>query len=189
MIETLDEVRADSCARLLKAVGDRRSALHTPVVTTGDADARVMVLRRFDPDTWQLRFHTDRRSPKVGLIASDPRIGVLAYDKNEKIQLRMRGRGRVLHEGSEVDAAWAESTNFARRCYLGEGPGSLTDKPSSGLPERFEGEEPSDAELFPARDNFAILLVDIEEIDWFCLAHTGHRRALITRDGGQWITP
>ena len=189
MIETLDEVRADAFARLAKAVADRRSAFHTPVVATSDAGARVMVLRGFDEDDWTLRFHTDWRSPKVGVIAADGRIGVAAYDKHERLQLRLRGTGRVLREGHQVDVAWNESTNFARRCYLGEGPGSFADAPSSGLPERFEGEEPSDAELVPARENFAILLVDIAEIDWFCLAHTGHRRALITRGGGHWITP
>ena len=189
MIEHLDEVRADACERLAKAVGDRRSAFHTPVVATSDADARVMVLRGFDADSWTLRFHTDWRSPKVGVIEGDNRVGVVAYDKHERLQLRLRGTGRVLREGTQVDAAWAESTNFARRCYLGEGPGSVADGPSSGLPERFEGVEPEEEELVPARENFAILLVDIAEIDWFCLAHTGHRRALITRSGGRWITP
>lgn len=189
MIDTLDEVRADACERLAKAVGDRRSAFHTPVVATSDADARVMVLRGFDADDWTLRFHTDWRSPKVGAIAADGRIGVAAYDKHERLQLRLRGTGRVLSEGHQVDAAWAESSNFARRCYLGEGPGTKAGGPSSGLPERFEGVEPDEDELVPARANFAILLVDIEEIDWFCLAHTGHRRALLTRNGGHWITP
>lgn len=61
--------------------------------------------------------------------------------------------------------------------------------PTSGLPEQFEGVEPGDAELLPARGNFALLLVEVAEIDWFSLAHTGHRRALVTRDGGQWIAP
>ncbi len=189
MYETLDEVRADIAARLEEAARDRRAPMHTPVVATGDADARVMVLRHFDAEGWMLRFHTDARSPKVKVIEADPRIAVLAYDKPNKVQLRLRGVARIEREGAAVDAAWAQSTNFARRCYLGEGPGASSDTPTSGLPEQFEGVEPDDAAVAPARENFAILLVEMEEADWFSLAHTGHRRALLTRESGQWIAP
>lgn len=163
--------------------------MHTPVVATADADARVMVLRAFDADRWILRFHTDARSPKVPVIEADPRLGVLAYDRAAKVQLRLRGKGRIEREGAVVDEAWQASTNFARRCYLGEGPGALSDWPTSGLPQAFEGTEPDDTDLVPARANFALLLVEVEEIDWFCLAHTGHRRALVTRETGQWVSP
>ena len=78
MYDTLDEVRTDIAARLSAGANDRRSAMHSPVVATADADARVMVLRAFDADSWLLRFHTDARSPKVAVIEADPRIGVLA---------------------------------------------------------------------------------------------------------------
>ena len=189
MNETLNEVRADIAERLAAAASDRRSPMHTPVVATADADARVMVLRAFDPASWTLRFHTDLRSPKVAAIEADRRIAVVAYDRDARVQLRLRGAARIEQAGVAVDAAWAESTNFARRCYLGAGPGAASEGPTSGLPEQFEGVEPGDAELLPARGNFALLLVEVAEIDWFSLAHTGHRRALVTRDGGQWITP
>ena len=193
MHDTLDQVRADIASRLARAARDRKSPMHTPVVATGDADARVMVLRGFDAEPWTLRFHTDARAPKVATIEADPRIGVLAYDKAQKVQLRLRGTGRILREGEEVDAAWLESTNFARRCYLGEGPGAESDTPTSGLPPAFEGSEPDDNELLPARANFAILLVELRSLDWFHLVHTGHRRARFGRVGesweGAWIAP
>ncbi|QYJ08262.1 pyridoxamine 5'-phosphate oxidase family protein [Qipengyuania flava] len=189
MHETFEAIRADALARLADAAGNRRSPMHTPVVATADADARVMVLRAFDPDDWTLRFHTDVRAPKVAVIEADPRVGVLAYDKEAKVQLRLRGQGRILREGSAVDEAWEASTRFARRCYLGDGPGAVSQSPTSGLPEAFEGAEPDESDLVPARENFALLRVEVDEIDWFCLAHTGHRRALITREAGQWVSP
>lgn len=189
MYETLDEVRADIAKRLGDAAGDRRSPIHTPVVATGDADARVMVLRDFDADRWVLRFHTDARSPKVAVIGNDPRVAVLGYDPAAKLQLRLRGEGRILRAGAMVDDAWAESTAFARRCYLGEAPGDGADGPTSGLPPQFEGSEPGEVDLAVARENFALLLVEVAEADWFSLAHTGHRRALLTRSGGRWIAP
>lgn len=193
MLETLEAIRDDIDRRLAQAAADRRSAMHTPVVATADADARVMVLRAFDPVTMTLRFHTDSRAPKVGAIGEGAPVGVLFYDREAKLQIRTRGTGRIERAGALVDAAWAESTNFARRCYLGEGPGSVAVGPSSGLPPEFEGVEPDDAQLHPARENFAVLLVTLEELDWFTLAHTGHRRASFVREGGgwngRWVTP
>ncbi|WP_394726836.1 flavin-binding protein [Altererythrobacter sp. GH1-8] len=194
MFETLDAVRDDIARRLTRAAKDRKCPMHTPVVATSDADARVMVLRAFDASGWSLRFHTDSRSPKCAVIgeAGSP-VAVLGYDKGQKVQLRLRGEGRIVREGAEVDAAWAASTNFARRCYLGDGPGSAADAPTSGLPSEYEGVEPSDEVLTPARQNFAILKIELRELDWFYLAHTGHLRAQFVRDGdewiGRWVTP
>lgn len=187
--DNLDAIRRDVIDRLARAPHEREAALHTPVVATADADARVMVLRAFDEASWLLRFHTDVRSPKVAVVEADPRIAVLAYDRPAKLQIRLRGKGAILRDGAVVDAAWEESTRFARRCYLGAGPGETALGPTSGLPPSLEGREPDDAELAPARKNFALLMVAVESIDWFCLAHTGHRRAIVTRGSGSWVTP
>lgn len=193
MLEDLDQVHADISARLAEAAQDRRSPIHMPVIGTQDGDVRMMVLRGFDPECWQLRFHTDARAPKCAVIGAGSPVSVLGFDPEAHVQLRLRGEGRIEREGAAADAAWQESTNFARRCYLGEGPGALADLPTSGLPPQFEGIEPSDDELIPARENFAILLVELHALDWFCLAHTGHRRAQFTRVGeswqGRWVAP
>jgi pyridoxamine 5'-phosphate oxidase len=193
MFETLEEVRRDWLGRLARAPRDRKCAMHTPVVVSAPADARVMVLRAFDQEGAMLRFHTDARSPKVAAISADPRMAVLFYDKSAKIQIRVQGAGRIESDGPIADAAWASSHNFARRCYLGEGPGSVSDVPTSGLPPEFEGVEPDDEQLVPARGNFAVLLIDVEKVDWLYLAHTGHIRTQFTRAGeeweGRWVTP
>ena len=197
MFDTLDACLTDCRDRLIRAPRDRKSPLHTPVIVTADVDARVMVLRAFDAAAWRLRLHTDTRAPKAAAIAADPRVAVLFYDKGAKIQIRARGLAEILRTGSEVDAAWNASTNFARRCYLGEGPGAGSDAPTSGLPPEFEGVEPDDAQLAPARENFALLRITLGALDWLYLAHTGHVRAQFTRTGdeavarweGRWVSP
>ena len=189
MYDSFEAIRADIAKRLGEAVSDRKSPMHTPVVATADADARVMVLRGWDAESGTLRFHTDARAPKCAVIGSGAPVGVVFYDKEAKIQLRLHGTGRIETNSAAADRAWEESSNFSRRCYLGEGPGAVSDEPTSGLPDWAEGEEPSNRELSPARENFAILLVDVQTMDWFHLANTGHRRALLTADGGQWIAP
>lgn len=195
MFESLDDCLADCRNRLVRAPRDRRSPFHTPVVVSGDVDARVMVLRAFDADLWRLRFHTDARSPKAAVFDADPRAALLFYDKGAKVQIRARGQAAILASGQEVDTAWTASTNFARRCYLGEGPGTASDRPTSGLPAAFEGVEPDDADLVPARENFALLAITLTALDWLYLAHTGHVRAQFARPEsgapweGRWVSP
>ena len=187
MYSSLSSIHEDIANRLSNAAADRQSPMHVPAVVTSNVDARGMVLRGFDIRTWTLRFHTDARAPKVATIAADPRMAVLFYDKKAKIQIRVRGTGRVVLDGPITNAAWAESTNFARRCYLGDAPGAVSENATSGLPAEFEGVEPDDAQLLPARENFAVLLVELTELDWFYLAQSGHSRAQFTRDGESWI--
>lgn len=197
MFDSLDACFTDCRDRLIRAPRDRKSPLHTPVIVTADVDARVMVLRAFDAAEWTLRLHTDTRAPKAASIAVDPRMGVLFYDKGVKIQIRARGTGAILRDGAEVDAAWQASTRFARRCYLGEGPGAVSDTPTSGLPPEFEGAEPDEAQLVPARENFALLKITLTALDWLYLAHTGHVRAQFSRMQeaggvrweGRWVSP
>ncbi|GGC21638.1 hypothetical protein GCM10011371_06600 [Novosphingobium marinum] len=189
MSENLEAIWTGVLSALARGAIDRRSPMHTPVVSTADADARVMVLRHLDTAEQTARFHTDARAPKVAVIKRDPDIGLLFYDREAKLQIRCRGRARIENEGPSADRAWLESTNFARRCYLGAAPGAVSNAPTSGLPDWAEGIEPSDSQLEAARQNFAVLLVDLIEIDWFSLAHTGHRRAIFVRGEGRWISP
>lgn len=194
MFDILDNVRGDLANRLIRAAKDRRSPMHVPAVVTSDVDVRAMVLREFDSGLWALRFHTDTRAPKVAAVADDSRMAVLFYDKGAKIQIRARGIGEVLTDHPLTDSAWANGSNFARRCYLGDGPGAISGAPTSGLPDEFEGVEPSDEQLVPARDNFAVLRVTLTRLDWLYLAHTGHVRAQFERGEtgdwqGRWVSP
>ena len=194
-----DELAAalDTAWRLLvRGAGDRHSPVHTPAVASvggdGRPQARVMVLRAADRAGASLRFHTDARSPKVAALAGGA-VEVLAYHPGEAVQLRLAGTARVLAEDPLTAAAWAASTPFARRCYLAQAaPGSPLPAPGSGLPAAIEGRKPSEAELVPARPNFAVVLVSVERIDWLHLAQTGHRRAVFAAaDGwaGEWRVP
>lgn len=193
---TLDDVLADIAAKLQQAAEDRHSPMHMPVVGTSDGDLRIMVLRACDPAFAALRFHTDARSPKVGKIGGGAPVSLLAYDPAAKIQIRARGRGRIETQGTLVDAAWSQANAFARRCYLAEaGPGTPVAEAVSGLPEEVEGIRPSDDQLVPARQNFAVLLVTLTSLDWLYLAHNGHRRAKFSRGDadqpwqGTWVIP
>ena len=186
----------DTAWRLLvRAAADRRSPMHTPVVATiadGVPDARVMVLRAADRATASLRFHTDARSPKCAGLDGAP-VTVLAYHPGEAIQLRSGGTARIDRDSAAADAIWAQATPFARRCYLvGAAPGTPLAAAGSGLPGWVAGRKPAEAELVPARPNFALVHIDIARIDWLHLAQGGHARAVFcAADGwaGEWCVP
>ena len=196
MNDDLADVLASAWTMLVRGGADRRSPVHVPVVSSiaadGRPDARVMVLRAASRAEAQLRFHTDARSPKCAALGGAA-VHVLAYHPGEAVQLRISGTARVVTEGPEVDRIWAASTTFARRCYMVEAaPGSALAGPGSGLPAAVEGRQPEPDELVAARDNFALVMIDVAAIDWLHLAQSGHRRARFRRDDGwrgAWMTP
>ncbi|MBC7634238.1 MAG: flavin-binding protein [Acetobacteraceae bacterium] len=195
MDEALSDAQNTAWRLLVRAAADRRSPMHTPVVATiagGAPDARVMVLRAADRAAAALRFHTDARSPKCLAMDGAP-VMVLAYHPGEAIQLRIAGTARIDRDSPLVDAIWAQATPFARRIYLVEqAPGTPLAAAASGLPAWVEGRKPEEAELVPARGNFAVVHIDITRIDWLHLAQAGHARAVFdAADGwaGEWCAP
>ncbi len=195
------DLTLDHAWKLIEAgAKNRRSPFHTPVVSTLGIDdapqSRILVLRNANRDKQELRFNTDLRSPKVSEIVKNSCMSVLLYDAELKIQLRLSGRARIESCGAEVDTIWRAADRYARRCYLAESaPSSVVGYPTSGLPTSIEGRKPEETELIPARANFALLLFNIQKIDWLYLATGGHRRAKFYYDIaaqswlGNWAIP
>jgi pyridoxamine 5'-phosphate oxidase len=182
-----------------QGVQNRRSAAHHPIIANvdpaGAPQQRVMILRNFDWAGRQLRFHTDSRSDKIRQYGTNPETSVLIYDEAAKVQIRLSGLAHA-DDGQINNQAWAESTPFARRCYLAEhAPGIVADKPTSGLPKWIEGKQPDEEQLTPARPNFTALLVTVQTIEWLYLANAGHRRARWQWNesmqdwSGNWLVP
>ncbi len=195
--DDLTAIIDDIWRRLGRGAADRRSPFHTPAVgstdATGAVKQRVMVLRKVDRAAATLRFHTDIRSAKAAQ-ADAAYVAVLGYDAGAKIQVRAEGTAAILTEGADVDAAWAATTPSGRRSYLTIlPPGSVSNTPTSGLPEALEARVPMPEETLPGRANFGLLVVTLDRLEWLHLAHDGHRRAGFTRDGddwaGKWLIP
>lgn len=161
---------------------DRRSEAHCPCVATLDAEGlpsqRVMILRHVDWAARSLRFHTDARSTKALTLSERNAASVLFYLPEAKIQLRLNGTIAITTTGDEVDQAWDNASLFARRAYMATAaPGTVVEQPVSGLPALVEGRQPTDEDIAPARENFALLHVEFDTVEWLYLANLGHRRA------------
>lgn len=185
----LDATLEAAWALLERGAKDRKAPAHTPVLATsrdGAPGVRTVVLRGCDRQARRLRFHTDRRSPKVAEIEAEPAGAVLVYDPGEKVQLRLDCQLRVRIDDEMAREAWAATRDFSRVCYqVMRAPGTPVDDPRA-VP--FSAEDSQGG-----AEHFAVISALIDRIEWLYLAAPGHRRAeFLWQEGewrGRWLVP
>jgi pyridoxamine 5'-phosphate oxidase len=190
--DDLDAALNRAWALFAQGVATRRGPFHTPtfanVSDDGTPEARTVVLRAVSPETWTLRFHTDRRPQKFASLAARPHVTLHAYDPAAKVQVRLRGTAAPHTSDDVADAAWAASRPISRVCYAqGAAPGSLLETPRLAVVQTGTLEA-------TGRQNFAAVAITVDRLEWLYLLVHGHRRALFTRgaDGAvtkQWLAP
>ena len=85
------------------AVSNRSSPFRIPVFVCAhqdEIDGRIVVLRKSDRSNNYLQFHTDLRSPKVEILKQNNKASLLFYDKEEKIQLRIKVNCEINNQNS-----------------------------------------------------------------------------------------
>ena len=192
---SLTELEQDCWNRLVSGATKSRTPFHTPFVATlanGEVSLRTVVLRKTLPFERELHFHTDIRSPKWNELLINPSISALFYDAAERIQLRVKGKA-VLHHTNDLTAkAWETTSLSSRKCYLTlHSPSSFADSSTSGLSEDIEQENFTLAESEKGYENFGIVSIHVQSIDWLWLNHAGHRRAFFdcSNNTFQWMVP
>jgi 3-hydroxyisobutyrate dehydrogenase len=192
---SLNELEQDCWSRLVSGAVKSRTPFHTPSVATlayNEVSLRTVVLRKASPLERELRFHTDIRSPKWNELSDNPSISALFYDAAERIQLRVKGKTVLHHTNDETAKAWQKTSLSSRKCYLTlYSPSSFTDSSTSGLSEDIEQEKFTLTESEMGYENFGIVSIHVQSIDWLWLNHAGHRRAFFDYEKGsfQWMIP
>ena len=181
---------------LTNAVKDRSSEFRTPVFICGngeDLDGRVVVLRKADQQKNVIQYHSDIRSPKIEKIKNNPNCSILFYGKEEKIQLRIKTVCEINYNNNVAKEAWEKTGHISRKCYLvTNGPGTLSEKPTSGLDNKFDSFGFTKEESETGYKNFCVVRCKIKSIEWLYLAAKGHRRALIDLNQSKkfsWLVP
>ena len=179
--ENLEEIQNKYWSMLNDAVTNRSSSFRIPVFICAhqdEVDGRIVVLRKSDRENKLLQFHTDLRSPKVDILKNNNKASLLFYDKEEKIQLRVKVNCVVNHNNEITEQSWSKTAHISRKCYLvNNGPGTETDEPSSGLSEDIEKSGFTMEQSEEGYKNFTVIQCNIESIEWLYLAAKGHRRA------------
>ena len=194
--ENSNEIEKKIWDLLSNAVKDRTSEFRTPVFICGngkDLDGRVVVLRKVDQQNNFIQYHSDIRSSKIEKIKKNPHCSILFYGKQEKIQLRLKAECEVNYDNDITIDSWEKTGHISRKCYLvTKSPGAKSDKPTSGLDNKFDKFDFTQEESEAGYKNFCVIRCKIKSIEWLYLAAKGHRRALIDLNGSKkftWLIP
>ena len=193
--ENFEEIQNKYWSMLDDAVTNRASPFRIPVFICthqDELDGRIVVLRKSDRANNLLQFHTDLRSPKVEILKKNKRASLVFYDKEEKIQLRVKVECEVNNQNSTTEASWKKTQHISRRCYLTDSPpGTNSDKPTSGLKPELDNFEFTMEQSEEGYKNFTVIQCKIRSIEWLYLAAKGHRRAKFNLENNKdtWLVP
>lgn len=158
----------------------------------GNIGMATVILRAVSADDGLLIFYTDVRSNKVFNLQNNNSISMLLYSDADKLQLILKGNA-TLHNQDDVTAGhWAALTNQGKRSYMAyPAPSSNINDPADGL-EYINDDTWNDA-LIAGYQNFAVIKVAVNLMEYLKLNQTGHRRAsfnLIKNSWmGSWLVP
>ena len=146
---------------LVEAVKNRESEFRTPVFICGnknDLDGRVIVLRKADKENRFVQFHSDIRSSKIKKIKENSNCSILFYGKKDKIQLRLKVIAEINFKNNITKESWEKTGHISRKCYLvTNGPGSLSEKPTSGLDSKFDNFDFTKEQSEEGYKNFCVI--------------------------------
>jgi pyridoxamine 5'-phosphate oxidase len=191
----LDELEKDCWIQLLNGAIKSKNPFHTFSVATfnnGEISMRTVVLRKVFPLSRTLHFHTDIRSTKWKELHINNSISCLFYDTSSRTQLRLKGKANFKFNDEMSSEAWQKTTLSSRRCYLTHSsPSSFTELPISGLSDQIEQENFTLEESEIGQQNFGIVFIQVESIEWLWLNHAGHRRAFFNyiNNSNSWMIP
>ena len=193
--ENLEEIQNKYWSMLDDAVTNRGSPFRIPVFMCAHQDkidGRIVVLRKSDRANNLLQFHTDLRSPKVNILKNNNKASLLFYDKEEKIQLRIKVNCEINNQNSTTEESWGKTQHISRRCYLTDSPpGTISKKPTSGMISKLEDFDYTMEQSEDGYKNFTVILCRIKTIEWLYLAAKGHRRAKFDFETNKetWLVP
>ena len=193
--EDLKEIKKKIWSMLDDAVTNRGSQFRIPVFVCGDQkdfDGRIVVLRKSDQSNNLLQFHSDIRSEKIPKLKNNKNASMLFYDKQEKIQVRIKAECTINHDNEVTKKSWLKTGHMSRKCYLVDnGPGRESPTPTSGLKPELDNFEFTMEKSEEGYKNFSVIQCKIKSIEWLYLAVKGHRRARFEVDNNKeyWLVP
>jgi 3-hydroxyisobutyrate dehydrogenase len=193
--EDFNEIKKKIWLMLDDAITNRASQFRIPTFICGDQsdfDGRIVVLRKSDQLNNTVQFHSDIRSDKIEKLKKNPKAAMLFYDKDEKIQVRLKIECVVNHNNEITKESWSKTQHISRKCYLVDnGPGSESESPTSGLKPELDNFDFTMEQSEEGYKNFTVIQCKIRSIEWLYLAAKGHRRARFDLENRKdtWLVP
>ena len=177
------------------AITNRGSHFRIPTFICGDQsdfDGRIIVLRKSDQKNNIVQFHSDIRSDKIEKLKKNSKAAMLFYDKEEKIQVRLKVECVINHDNDITKESWSKTQHISRKCYLvGHGPGTESNTPTSGLKPELDNFEFTMEQSEVGYKSFTVIQCKIKSMEWLYLAAKGHRRARFDLENNKdtWLIP
>ena len=193
--EDFSEIKTKIWSMLNNAIKDRNSQFRIPVFICGsqdDFDGRIVVLRKSDQSNNLIQYHSDIRSNKIAKLKNNKNASMLFYDKDEKIQVRLKVECTVNHDNEITKESWLKTGHMSRKCYLVDnGPGTESPSPTSGLKPELDNFEFTMEQSEAGYKNFTVIQCKIKSMEWLYLAAKGHRRARFDLESNKehWLIP
>ena len=193
--ENFSEIKKKIWLMLDDAITNRSSQFRIPTFICGDQsefDGRIVVLRKSDQKNNIVQFHSDIRSDKIKKLKRNSKAAMLFYDKEEKIQVRLKVECVVNYKNDVTKVSWSKTQHISRKCYLVDnGPGSESDTPTSGLKPELDNFEFTMEQSEEGYKNFTVIQCKVKSIEWLYLAAKGHRRAKFDLETNKdtWLIP
>ena len=193
--EDLTEIKDKIWSMLDNAIKDRGSPFRIPVFICGNQDnfdGRIVVLRKSDQSNNIIQYHSDIRSNKINKLKINKNASMLFYDKEEKIQVRLKVECTVNHDNEITKESWIKTGHISRKCYLVDsGPGTESTTPTSGLKPELDNFEFTKEQSELGYKNFTVIQCKVKSIEWLYLAAKGHRRAKFNLETNKnsWLIP
>ena len=193
--EDLAEIKNKIWSMLDTAIKDRSSPFRIPVFICGnqdDFDGRIVVLRKSDKSNNTVQYHSDIRSNKIAKLKINKNASMLFYNKDEKIQVRLKVECTVNHDNEVTKESWLKTGHMSRKCYLVDnGPGTESPSPTSGLKPELDNFEFTMEQSEAGYKNFTVIQCKIKNMEWLYLAAKGHRRAKFNLENNKeyWLVP
>ena len=193
--ENFKEIKNKIWLMLNDAVTNRSSPFRIPVFICGnqsDFDGRIVVLRKSDQKNNLVQFHSDIRSDKIEKLKLNKNASMLFYDKEEKIQVRLKVECTINHNSRITKESWLKTGHMSRKCYLVEnGPGTVSSSATSGLKPELDNFEFTMEQSEKGYKNFTVIQCRLKCMEWLYLAAKGHRRAKFDIENNKeyWLIP
>ena len=195
--DTLDAVLDEIWNMLKDGVDGDNDPFHWPVLGTTvnqGSRLRTVILRAFNLQQRRLMCHTDARAAKVDEIKACANVSWLFYHPEKKVQLRIAGPATLHRDDDVAHRQWAAAKITSRLNYCAvEPPGTVIERPSTGLPDFLRNKVPTLVDSERGRPNFMVLACRFDTMDWVRLSVLGNRRArFVWNENGltaNWLIP
>lgn len=152
----------------------------------GKPAVRTVVYRGFYETSDRCVIHTDIRSEKVRQLRLQPEVQLCWYFTRSREQYRMTGRADVVTGSDKVWSdyrtnQWLSLSEPARASYCAAQPGLLLP-----LEDEYQPKLTTSDDLTPVSEHFALLMVEITEVDYLDLTTSPHKRVRFRVGKGEW---